>query len=161
MKKERIILPEPFVQEAVIKYLAKRNKGWGLYLKSAELHEQGVDIKVKNNNYGRYWLIEVKGDPSAKVKSPAGSRSSSFNSAIGQIITRMHSNRSEKYRECYHGYKYGIAFSTYFRDMVIKKVPFNVLRRLCLYIFFVDKNGKVEEIYWSELKKIQEEKSRK
>ena len=121
--------------------------------------EQGVDIKVRNNNYGRYWLVEVKGDPSAKVKSPAGSRSSSFNSAIGQIITRMHSKRSEKYRECYHGYKYGLAFSTYFRDMVIRKIPFNILRRLNLYIFFVDKKGDVEEINWEKLKKIQKDAS--
>ncbi|NCF75479.1 MAG: hypothetical protein GWO87_03270 [Xanthomonadaceae bacterium] len=155
MIKQRTILTENFVQDAVVRYLDK--KGWSKCLNSAKLHEHGVDIKVKNNKVGRYWLIEVKGDPKAKVKSPAGSRSSSFNSAIGQIITRMHSNRSEKYRDCYHGYKYGIAFSTYFRDMVIKKVPFNVLRRLCLYIFFVDKKGDMEEINWRKLKKIQKD----
>ena len=153
--KQRIILTEDFVQDAVVKYLA--NKGWSKCLNSAELWEQGVDIKVRNNNYGRYWLVEVKGDPSAKVKSPAGSRSSSFNSAMGQIITRMHSNRSEKYRDCYHGYKYGIAFSTYFRDMVIRKTPFNVLRKLNLCIFFVDKNGDVEEINHRDLKKLQKD----
>ncbi|MEA2097530.1 MAG: hypothetical protein U9P70_00400 [Patescibacteria group bacterium] len=152
MTKQRIILTENFIQDAVIKYLA--NNGWSKCLNSAELWEQGVDIKVRNNNYGRYWLIEVKGDPKIKVKNPAGSRSSSFNSAMGQIITRMHSNRSEKYRDCYHGYKYGLAFSVYFRDMIIRKVPFNVLRRLCLYIFFVDKNKKVEEINWRRLKKM-------
>lgn len=155
MVKQRIILTENFVQNAVVKYLD--NKGWSKYLNFAKLHEHGVDIKVKNNKVGRYWLIEVKGDPSVRVKSSAGSRSSSFNSAMGQIITRMHSNRSEKYRNCYHGYKYGLAFSSYFRDMVIRKTPFNVLRRLNLYVFFVDKNGNVEEINWRELKKIQKE----
>ena len=41
--------------------------------------------------------------------------------------------------------------------MVIKKIPFNVLRRLCLYIFFVDKNKKVEEIDWQNLKTIQKD----
>ena len=153
--KQRTILTEDFVQDAVIKYLD--DKGWSKCLNSAELWEQGVDIKVRNNNYGRYWLVEVKGDPSIKVKSPAGSRSSSFNSAMGQIITRMHSNRSEKYRDCYHGYKYGLAFSTYFRDMVIRKTPFNVLRRLNLYVFFVDKNGNAEEINWRKLKKLQKD----
>ena len=134
-----------------------KEKGWGTSLKAANLWEQGVDIKVKNDKYPRYWLIEVKGDPSSKVQSPSGSRSSSFNSAMGQIITRMYSNRNERYRDCYHGYKYGLAFSTYFRDMVIKKTPFNVLRRLCLYIFFVDRNKNVEEINWKKLKTIQSE----
>jgi len=155
MTKQRTILTEDFVQNAVIKYLD--NKGWSKCLSSAKLWEHGVDIKVRNNNYGRYWLIEVKGDPSIKVKSPAGSRSSSFNSAMGQIITRMHSNRSEKYRDCYHGYKYGLAFSTYFRDMVIRKTPFNILRRLNLYIFFVDEKVNVEEINWQGLKKMHKE----
>ncbi len=155
MKKQRTILTEEFVQSAVIKYLA--DNGWSQSLHRAKLCEQGVDIKVRNNNYGRYWLIEAKGDPSKKVKSPAGSRSSSFNSAMGQIITRMHSNRSERYRDCYHGYKYGLAFSTYFRDVVLRKIPFNVLRRLCLYLFFVDKDKNVEKIDWRKLKKIQKE----
>ena len=152
MKGPRVILSEDFIQNAVIKYL--KEKGWSEALHSAKLWEHGVDIKVRAK-YGRYWLIEVKGDPSEKVKSPAGSRSSNFNSAVGQIITRMHSNRSKRYRDCYHGYKYGLAFSTYFRDMVIKKMPFNILRRLCLYVFFVDRNGNVEEINWRKLKKVQ------
>jgi len=153
MTKQRTILTEDFIQNIIIKYLA--SKGWSKCLTSAKLWEHGVDIKVKNNNYGRYWLIEVKGDPSIKVRSPAGSRSSSFNSAMGQIITRMHSNRSEKYWDCYNGYKYGLAFSTYFRDMVTRKTPFNILRRLNLYIFFVDEKSNVEEINWQKLKKLQ------
>jgi hypothetical protein len=151
--KSRIILTEDFVQKSVVAYLAK--KGWDKSLQSAELWEQGVDIKVRNKKYGRYWLIEVKGDPSAKVKSPAGSRSSSFNSAVGQILTRMHNNRAIKYIGCEHGYKYGIAFSTYFREMIIRKLPHWVMRRLCLHVFFVDKKGKVEEINWQKMKKFQ------
>lgn len=155
MTKQRTILTEDFVQNAVVEHL--HSKGWSKSLNSAKLWEHGVDIKVRNNNYGRYWLVEVKGDPSAKVKSPTGSRSSSFNSAMGQIITRMHSNRSEKYRDCYHGYKYGLAFSIYFCDMVIKKTPYNILRRLNLYIFFVDEKGNVKEINWQKLKKLQKD----
>ena len=75
----------------------------------ANLWEQGVDMKVKNNK------------------------------CIG----------------CKHGYKYGIAFSTYFHDMVIKKMSQYVMRRLCLWVFFVDKNGNVEEIDWTKMKKLQ------
>ena len=154
--KPRKILSETFIQNAIVEYL--NQKGWSKSLNKANLWEQGVDIKVRNNKYGRYWLIEVKGDPSEKVKSPAGSRSSSFNSAIGQIITRMHNHRTSKYIGCEHGYKYGVAFSTYFRDMIIRKLPFWVMRRLCLYVFFVEEEGnkaRVEEINWQKMKRLQ------
>lgn len=118
-------------------------------MQSAELWEQGVDIKVRNDKFSRYWLIEAKGDPSIKVKSPAGSMSSSFNSAVGQIITRMHRNGARGYK---YGYKYGIAFPVSFKKMVLRKMPFDVMDKLNLYIFFVDRAGFVEEIDWKKLK---------
>ncbi len=149
MKKEREIITEDFVQNALIKYLEK--EGWSKSLQSAELWEQGVDIKVRNNKVSRYWLIEAKGDPSIKVKSPAGSQSSSFNSAVGQIITRMHRNGVRGYK---YGYKYGIAFPISFKKMVLRKMPFDVMDKLNLYLFFVDKKGNVEEIHWKKLKEL-------
>jgi hypothetical protein len=147
MKKEREIITEDFVQKCLIKHLEKN--GWSKSLKSAELWEQGVDIKVRNNQFSRYWLIEAKGDPSIIVKSPTGSMSSSFNSAVGQIITRMHRNGARGYK---YGYKYGIAFPASFKKMVLRKMPFDVMDKLNLYAFFVDGAGIVEEIDWKKLK---------
>jgi hypothetical protein len=146
-KKERIIITEDFVQSCVIRHLEEN--GWSKSLKSKELWEQGVDIKVRNNNFARYWLIEAKGDPSVKVINPSGSQSSSFNSALGQIITRMHRNGARGYK---YGYKYGIAFPSSFRGMVLRKIPFDVMDKLNLYLFFVDKNGFVEELDWKKVK---------
>ena len=80
-------MTELFVRKKIEKYL--KEKGWGDNLQPCGPRNPGVDIKVKKEKpkkYGRYWLIETKGDPGSKVKSPSGSRSSSFNSAIGQII---------------------------------------------------------------------------
>lgn len=145
--KERKIVTEDSVQQSVIVHLEKN--GLSKSLKSAELWEQGVDIKVCNNKFSRYWLVEAKGDPSAKVKNPSGSMSSSFNSALGQIITRMHTNGTRGYK---YRYKYGIAFPLSFRKMVVKKIPFDVMDKLNLYIFFVDEFGLVEEIDWKKLK---------
>lgn len=147
--KKREIITEPFVQKSVVKYLEE--KGWSKSLKSAELFEQGVDIKVRNNRFSRYWLIEAKGDPSEKVKSPSGSMSSSFNSAVGQIITRMHRRGRRAYK---YGYKYGIALPYSFRKMAIRKMPFDVLDKLNLYMFFVTQSGQVEEISWRMLRKM-------
>lgn len=146
-KKERIIITEDFVQSCVIRHLEEN--GWSKSLKSKELWEQGVDIKVRNNNFARYWLIEAKGDPSVKVINPSGSQSSSFNSALGQIITRMHRNGARGYK---YGYKYGIAFPSSFRGMVLRKIPFDVMDKLNLYLFFVDKSGFVEELDWKKVK---------
>lgn len=143
----REIITEDFVQSSVIKYL--KNQGWSKSLKSAELWEQGVDIKVCNNKFSRYWLIEAKGDPSITVKNPSGSMSSSFNSALGQIITRMHRNGVRGYK---YGYKYGIAFPVSFKQMILRKTPFDVMDKLNLYLFFVDKYGLVEEIDWKKMK---------
>lgn len=95
--------------------------------------------------------IEAKGDPSIKVKSPAGSRSSSFNSAVGQIITRMHRNGKRGYK---YGYKYGVAFPISFRKMVLRKIPFDVMDKLNLYLFFIDGVGNVEEMDWKKVKNM-------
>lgn len=144
------ILTEPFVQDNIIYYLKKQ--GWNSSLKSKGLNEIGVDIKVRNNKFSRYWLIEVKGDPSEKVKSPSGSRNSSFNSALGQIVTRMHTNRKRAYK---YGYKYGVGFPSSFRKMVLKKLPYDVCDKLNLYVFFVNSKGEVEELDHRKIKKIQ------
>ena len=144
------LLTEPFVQKKVIDYLALN--GWSSNLQKAELTQQGVDIKVKNNKFGRYWLIEVKGDPTEKVKSPSGSRSSVFNSALGQIISRMHTDRKKGYK---YGYKYGIAFPISYKELALKKLPYDVCDKLNLYLFFVNSKGNVEECNHKKIKKIQ------
>ena len=144
------ITTEPFVQKSIIEYLGL--KGWANNLKSKELTESGCDIKVCNNRFARYWLIECKGDPSEKVKSPSGSRSSCFNSALGQIITRMHTNRKRSYK---YGYKYGIGFPSSYKKMVIKKLPYDVCDKLNLYVFFVNHKGEVEEYDYKQIKKVQ------
>lgn len=144
------LLTEPFVQEKIIKHL--NSNGWSRNLRQAELRQQGIDIRVRNDNFGRDWLIEVKGDPTEKVKSPSGSRSSIFNSALGQIITRMHTTGQRGYR---YGNKYGIGFPISFKEMILRKLPYDVCFRLNLYVFFVDSEGIVEEFSHKEIKQNQ------
>ncbi len=54
-----------------------------------------------------------------------------------------------------YGYKYGVAFPVSFRPMILRKLPFDVMDKLNLYIFFVDHNGKIEEIDWKKMRMIQ------
>ena len=154
MKKEsKKLLEEQFVKKHVLKYLEKYGFG-DPKEKITDLREKGVDIKVKKlrpRPCGWYYLVECKGDPSLKVKSPSGWRSSATNSALGQIISRMHTGR----RALYGGYNYGIAFPYSFRERVLEKIPYFVCNRLRMSIFIVNQKGEVEKYDHRKLKIIQ------
>jgi len=150
------IITEPFVQKHVRKFLFDE-MGYGDIedLKNTDLHIQGVDIKVKNRQYARYFLVEVKGDPGENVKSRGGSMSSSLNSALGQIITRMKRDGKPGYK---YGYKYGVGFPESFKGLLIHKVPFDIFDKLNMYAFFVSGNGYVEMYDWRRLRDEQRNK---
>ncbi|HOI97789.1 MAG TPA: hypothetical protein PLA19_04795 [Candidatus Pacearchaeota archaeon] len=150
-KGNKKIINEPFVEDSVRCFLTKA--GFLDNGKKKELWEHGVDVKMKHKNCGWYFLVECKGEPGARgpVKSIGGSMSSSINSAIGQIVSRMHTNRKSRYG----GYNFGIAFPASFREKVIKRVPYYVCKCLRLSLFFVSFNGSVEKIIWQELRKYQ------
>jgi len=147
------LLTEPFVQKRIIKYLAEV-KCFNKPVKPTGLRGHGVDIKMKHKDCGWYYLVECKGDPTKKVKSPEGSRNSIMNSAIGQIITRMHTKR----KALYGGYNYGIAFPYSFKDRVLSKIPYYICNRLRLSIFLVNPKGEVEKYNHKKLKLIQNNK---
>jgi hypothetical protein len=135
MKKEPL-LRETFVQKRIIEFLFR--KGWGRNLRSKGLDEHGVDIKVRNNRFARYWLIEVKGDATKKAKYPRSHREVCFTLALGQILTRMRRLGKPGYK---YGYKYGVSFPSTFRDLVVRRVPFDVCHKLNLYFFLVNGAG--------------------
>jgi len=144
------LLPEYFVQEKIIEYLTQN--GWSTSLKSKTLKEHGVDIKVRNNKFSRYFLIECKGDASEKAKYPKSHREVNFNLALGQIITRMQTTGTRAYK---YRYKYGVGYPASFRDVVMRRLPYDVCDKLNLYVFFVDESGSVEMLGWRDLKKTQ------
>jgi len=144
------LLTEKFVQDSIIEHLFR--KGWSRNLRSKGLDEHGVDIKVRNNKFSRYWLIECKGDASKTAKYPRSHREVCFNLALGQIITRMKSGGKRGYK---YGYKYGVGFTAAFRDLVVRRLPSNVADKLNLYVFLVSEDGKVEVLDWKKLRTIQ------
>ena len=148
------LLKEEFIQDKVVQYL--ETLGYDKNQNTKELWEHGVDIKVRHRGFSRYWLIEVKGDPGKNVKSPGGSRSSSLNSAVGQIVSRMHTNRKD--RNYKYGYKYGVAFPESFREMVLRKIPYDVCFKLNIYLFFVNALGQVDMYDWKKVKVLQVKK---
>lgn len=139
MKKEpNTPMTETFVRDATIKWLTRN--GWGTNLEYDELHKHGVDVKVRNNKYNRWFLIEAKGEG----KNRSGSEVA-FVYALGQIITRMKDGGSTR------NY-YGLALPAKSAQIALRRVPWQVAKKLLLYVFSVTADGKVEKYSWQEMK---------
>lgn len=122
------LLKERFIKKAVISWLSRH--GWGKNLKSGELSERGVDIRVQHNNYARYFLVETKGEGKSRQVDQG-----TFVNALGQIITRMNTHAK---------YYYGLGLPEKSASIAIRRVPWQIAKKLSLSIFSVDKNGKVK-----------------
>ncbi len=134
-------LKEQFVKESIINWLF-RNK-YGRNLRKGELRERGVDIRVTHNKYARCFLVETKGEgKSSQVND------NNFVNALGQIITRMNTSRSTRYR-------YGLGLPEKSAGVAKRRVPWQIAKKLLLSIFSVDKNGKVKCYEWKEIKQFQ------
>src|SRR5271169_1921752 len=106
---------ESFVCEKMRDWLY--TNGWGYRFRKPELHQQGVDIQVQNDQppHTRYFFIEAKGASSARN---AGSvDDGSVIDSLGQIITRM---------EVFAPYRYGIAFPESLEKIVVRKLHWQV-----------------------------------
>jgi len=107
------------------------------------LSEHGVDIKARHERFSRYFLVEVKGDPSDGVKSASAGREVRFLQGLGQLITRIQPER---------GYYYGLAFPSSYRDIVIRRLHPALLKLLKIHLFFVDDRRRVEYLTWRHLR---------
>lgn len=144
MKKIKII-SEEFVERQIIKYLSKN--GWGTNLEYGSLRDKGVDIKVRHNNYSRYFFIECKGEGSAQSKSRRSQNETHFIYGLGQIITRMNVGGARYY--------YGLGLPELSAKIAIRRLPWQVAKKLLFYIFSVNTDGVVKKYSWQDLKNYQ------
>jgi len=134
-------ITEDFVQRAIIKYLSQNE--WGTNLQFGGLREKGVDIKVRHNRYSRYFLIECKGEGSRPQMDE-----NYFVYSLGQLITRMNTTGRTRYY-------YGLGLPLSSAKIALRRLPWQVAKRLLLYVFSVDRKGKVKKYDWQGLKKKQ------
>jgi hypothetical protein len=137
------IITERFVRRSVITFLAR--KGWDRGLREKETAERGVDIKVRHNKYARYFFIETKGE--SLSKSAKSVSEVAFVYSLGQIITRMKVGSARYY--------YGLGLPESSARIAIRRIPWQVAKKLLLYVFSVNNMGKVIQYSWRDLKKIQ------
>lgn len=132
-------IKEDFVQNALVVWLAKNN--WKV-IQLATLDGRGVDIRAKHNDYGRYYLIEAKG---AKDSSSA---EVAFVYSLGQIITRMNTTGRTRYY-------YGLALPKSSAEKAIRRIPYQIAKKLLLHVFSVDEKGTVIRYMPKDLEKLQ------
>lgn len=135
-KKLQKIVSEDFVKNAVIKWLS--SNGWG-HFEFGKLHDHGPDIKARNHRCSRYYYVEAKGGKYDEV---------GFVYSLGQIITRMKAGKSTR------NY-YGLALSQGSAKIALRRLPWQVAKKLLLCVFSVEDSGYVTQYSWKELKKLQ------
>ena len=143
-------MTEEFVKNSIIKFLSRNE--WGTNLQFGTLRERGVDIKVRHNRYSRYFLIECKGQgKSSNTKSNNSQKEVAFVYSLGQIITRMKTSGSTRYY-------FGLGLPDDSAKIALRRLPWQVAKKLLLYVFSVTASGKVTQYSWQDLKKVQESK---
>lgn len=138
------IIKEDFVKNSIIKWLSRN--GWG-HFQYGNLHERGVDIKAKHNQYPIYYFIETKGQGKIRQADEVA-----FVYSLGQIITRMKTNNTRN--------KYALGLPDISAKIALRRLPWQVAKKLLLHVLSIDQNGNVAEYSWKNLKKMQELKSK-
>ena len=133
---ENNIISEGFVKNSIIKWLS--SNGWG-YLKFDDLHTHGVDIRARAIKYARYFYIETKGQGKLKQSSEV-----SFIYSLGQIMTRMKDDKST-----INYYALGLPENS--AKIALRRLPWQVAKKLHLSIFSVDEKGTVIQYTWKNL----------
>jgi len=134
-------LSEEFVKRSIIKWLTQNE--WGTNLEFGDLKDKGVDIKVRHNRYSRYFLIEAKGEGKIRQADEVA-----FVYSLGQIITRMKSGGVTR------NY-YALGLPEVSAKIALRRIPWQVAKKLLLFIFSVDKTGKVKQHSWQNIKENQ------
>lgn len=140
MASNTTIISETFVKNAIIKWLS--SNGWG-HLKFDDLHTHGVDIRAKAIKYGRYYFIEAKGLGSNRSSAEVG-----FIYSLGQLITRMADGGTT-----INYYALGLPEKS--AKIALRRLPWQVSKKLHLNILSVDEDGNVEHYTWKQIKLAQ------
>jgi len=139
------IINETFIIDRVKKHLSSC---WQVVVER-DLHERGCDLVLKdvcNKHKARRFLIECKGKSYAK--SAKAVNETVWLYALGQLVTRMKVIAR-------HAYKYGLGLPEVSAKKALHRIPWQVAKHLCLYVFSVDDEGKVKEFSPKDFKKIQ------
>lgn len=133
-------LTEEFVRNRVLEWLSSH--GYSA-TKVKTLSEHGPDILAKKIGSNRFYIVEVKGDVHTERNSL---HHGVLLSALGEIMLRV---QEQKY--C----KYAVGIPESYREMVIRRVQWILMKKMGLDFLFVNTKGEVEKLNWPKLKNMQ------
>lgn len=134
-------LKEVDVTKHVKNFLIK--EGWSRRMVAKDLSEKGADIVVTHKDYGRRFIIEVKG----ATENYKSGFETAFVYGLGQILTRMKAVNSR----CY----YGLALPERSTQIALRRIPYQLALRLCIQILSVDDLGNVTWYKPRDIKNLQ------
>ena len=102
------------------------------------------NIKARHRRYARYFMIETKGQ--GKIRQ---ADENAFMSSLAQIITRMKVSKSTRYY-----FALGLPHTS--AKIALRRLSWQVAKKLLLHVFSVNKTGKVTKYSWKDLKKAQQ-----
>ncbi len=145
-------LTERDVQIAVLKYLYK--DGWGTRPHVKHTNEKGVDIVVQNDAVPqRRFFIETKGESSTKSKYSM--HETNFVYSLGQLMTRM------KVVDARYTYNYGLGLPERSAKIALRRIPWQLAQKLCIYIFSVNRDRNVKRYSSKDMRKVQQKEPSK
>ena len=155
---EKLILTESEIVERVKNFLINKKDGnWHEdKTKQAKLHEHGADIILTGGSKnGERFIIECKGKSYAKSASAINKEG--WLNALGQIITRMKSNRiiqnGIQKGNINRSYKYGLGLYWQSAQVALRRIPKQIAQTLNLYIFSCDDDGNIKQFTPSQFGK--------
>ena len=147
---EELLLTEDEIQNLIIDFLNNKTDGqWHREtLKDHSLHKHGADIDLRGGKKDtERFIIECKKKSHSKAAKSVNKEG--WLTALGQLITRMNSNRiiqSGKYKgEPNRATKYGLGLYWVGAQVALRRIPNNIAKTLNLYIFSVDEKGFVKQ----------------
>lgn len=155
---EELLLTEPEIEKLIVDFLINKTDGqWHLDKKKKhELHQSGADIDIRGGtrNTERF-IIECKKKYHTKAANSVNKEG--WLTALGQLITRMNSNRviqSGKLKgEPNRATRYGLGLYWVGAQVALRRISPNIAKVLNLYIFSVDESGFVKQFSPSDFGK--------
>lgn len=150
---KNIILSETFIVEKIKQFLInKPNGNWHEdKIKTSSLYGHGADIiLVGGKHNGERFIIECKGKSYAQsLKARKSINKECWLSALGQIITRMNTERiisSENNKGAVNrAYKYGLGLYWESAQIALRRIPKTIAQTLNLYIFSCNDKGEIKQ----------------
>lgn len=143
-------LTELKIQKCIIAYLLNKTDGnWHEdKVRKTNLHAHGPDlVLIGGKRNSEHFIIECKGKSYARSANSINKES--WLVALGQLITRMNTNRvilrGKNKGEINRAYKYVLGLYRVGAQVALRRIPNKIAKVLNLYIFSVDDDGFVRQ----------------